>query len=151
MDSDCLLATVGQGHSGDTYVGSGLYVGERGLDETGDDQVARQADLLRCTVARNDSKVITVDVFDSSADPRWFLLLCGGGEHVQQSARDCNGSSFAVMLGMECPSLGVESDVCSIPALRIGIDRLWSFASAYQTASQLNWSHPSTPGLDGKP
>ena len=89
MDSDCLLATVGQGHSGDADVGAGLHVGERGLDETGDDQVARQADLLRCTVARSDSEDVAIDAFDGSADPRWSLLLRGGGQQVQQSARDC--------------------------------------------------------------
>ena len=89
MDSDRLLAAIGQGHSGDANVGAGLHVGERGLDEPGDDHVARQANLLRCTVARSDREVVAIDAFDGSADPRWSLLLRGGGEHVQQSARDC--------------------------------------------------------------
>ena len=70
---------------------AGLHVSKRGLDETSDDHVARQADLLRCTVARSDSEVVAIDAFDSSTDPRWSLLLRGGGEHVQQSARDCSG------------------------------------------------------------
>ena len=91
MDSDRLLATVGQGHSGDADVGAGLHVGERGLNEAADDHVARQADLLHCTVARGDNEVVAIDVFDCSADPRWSSLLRGGGEHVQQSARDCGG------------------------------------------------------------
>ena len=89
MDRDRLLAAIGQGQSGDADVGAGLHVGERGFDEIGDDHVAGQANLLRRTVARNDREVAAIDAFDGSADPRWSLLLRGGGEHVQQSARDC--------------------------------------------------------------
>src|SRR5258707_15811681 len=100
MDRDRLLATIGQGHSGDAYVGAGLHVGERGLDEIGDDHVAGP---IFCVVP---SRAATVRLLPSTLSmvPRIRDGPCccaAAGNTFSRAHETVAASSFAVMLGME--------------------------------------------------